>query len=143
MFCIDDNNDKNEHAFNIIGRTNIKKTGFLNKYRESIVSTGSKKGRADAQDLVSENKYLNKELAMYKSMVMSLSKQLSSRNAIHTEINSIINDYKEDQKILLADELERVAHIMKIYKYFYEDELLAKRKMIEELAKIIDDLYVK
>jgi hypothetical protein len=143
MFCIDDINDQNEPAFKRISRSNIKKTGYLNKYRESIVSTGSKRGRADGLDLVSENKNLNKELAMYKSMVMSLSKQWSSRNSIDSEIHSIIIDYKEDQKKLLADEFERVTHIMKIYKYFYEDELLAKRKMIEELAKIIDDLYVK
>jgi hypothetical protein len=148
LFSIDDNNncENLDLAYRRISRPNIKRTGFWNKYKEykeSFVSSGSKRARAEGIDLIAENKYLNKELAMYKNMVMSLSKQWSSRKAIDSEINNIINDYKEDQKTLLIDEFDRVKHIMKVYKCFYEDELLSKRKLIEELAKIIDNLYLK
>lgn len=147
LFTIDDNNyDNNDIAFRRISRPNIKRTGFWNKfkeYKESFASTGSKRARGDGIDLVAENKYLNKELAMYKNMVMSLSKQWSNRKAVDSEINNIINEYKEDQKTLLIDEFDKVTHVMKVYKCFYEDELLSKRKMIEELAKIIDELYLK
>jgi len=143
MFYVDDQLENNDAGLRRISRPNIRRTAFLNKFRESVVSTGSKRGRAEAIDLVAENKYLNKELAMYKSMVSSLSRQWSSRKAIDSEISNILAEYKEDQRLLLADELERTNHIIKIYKHFYEDELLAKRKIIEDLAKIIDELYLK
>jgi hypothetical protein len=143
MFYVDDPNENNDPLHRRISRPNIRRTVFWNKFRDSVVSTGSKRGRAEGIDLIAENKYLNKELAMYKSMVSSLSKQWSSRKAIDSEINNILNEYKEDQNLLLEDEFQRVTHVMRIYKHFYEDELIAKRKMIEELAKIIDELYIK
>ncbi len=111
--------------------------------RESIVSsTKLNFNQGNVNDHTQEIKQLRKELTLYKTTVQNLSSELEFLRSNNINVEKIICEFQENQKKIFDVEIENLNQVIKVYKSFYEEELLGKRKVIEELAKIIDEIYL-
>lgn len=111
--------------------------------KESIATTASKLVGFGNRDLTADIKITKNELALYKSVYERLSDEMNNSKSINEQMNRIISEFQENQKLLLDKEIENFSSVIKIYKHFYEEELFNRRLHIEELSKIIDDKNLK
>lgn len=86
---------------------------------------------------------LRKENALYRDTVETLRNEDISLKAIRAELFKALADFQDNQKLINKMEIENLQKIVKIYKQYFEEELLNNRVSIEELGEIIDDMLLK
>jgi hypothetical protein len=100
-------------------------------------------GLSNQIEFVTELKKTKKELELYKTTVTNLSDELLYLKSHNFLIDKIISDFQDSQKKIFKCEIENFNHTLKVYKCLYDEEVKSKRKVIEELAKIVDEIHLK
>lgn len=144
------NNNQNNNQFSFASLFNREKTQSkrpkgLNWLKESIVSNTSKfyGVNPNKEDISYEIKQLKKELSLYKTTVENLSGELEVVKQKNMEIDNIVSEFQETQNKIFQSEVENFNHILNIYKNLYEEEIKSNRGVIEELGKVVDEVYLK
>jgi hypothetical protein len=112
----------------------------LQLLKESIIG---QLGLSNQVDINNEVRKIRKELELYKTTVTNLSDELLYLKSHNLNSDKIISDFQVSQKKILECEIENFNHTLKIYKSLYDEEIRSKRKVIEDLARIVDEVYVK
>jgi hypothetical protein len=137
-----DSNSKRENIFKkLLKRKKDKNSKNIEAKKPMVVINDPLIG--ENENISDELKLLRREYALYKNVVENISNEDTSFKRFRNEFYTLLTSFQNNQRALYKIELENLNRILKIYKYFNEQELSNNRNIIEELAKTIDDILLK
>lgn len=115
-------------------------------FKASMVSQGSKAGKGSflvSEEQFHEIKQLKNELNMYKTCNDMLISKIQNNEIVRNEIKNMLITFESKNEEIYKIELNNLQMCYETYQAYYEDELKARKEIIENLCKIIEDLKMK
>lgn len=124
---------------------NIKNNSFINNAMitgninyENIANL-----QIDNSEYLKEIKELKTEINMYKNYIQAINDKLENEQKLKLEIEHLYKYYEENNKKIFKCEIDNINKCFEVYRKFYEEELLSRKNIIENLSVTIEDLLLK